>query len=108
MKHHIHIGLVGLSKFVQIKNKKMIKRLISIYVALIFSLSSMADEGMWLPQLLNAVNEKEMQELGLKLSKEDLYDINNSSLKDAYASTLACEMVSRSIKTEKIINIENL
>jgi len=34
--------------------------------------------------------------------------VNNSSLKDAYASTLACEMVSRSIKTEKIINIENL
>ena len=64
----------------------MIKRLISIYVALIFSLSSVADEGMWLPQLLNAVNEKEMQELGLKLSKEDLYDINNSSLKDAIVS----------------------
>jgi len=86
MKYHIYISLVGLSKFVQIKNKKMIKRLISIYVALIFSFSSLADEGMWLPQLLNAVNEKEMQELGLKLSKEDLYDINNSSLKDAIVS----------------------
>ena len=34
--------------------------------------------------------------------------VNNSSLNDAYASTLACEMVSRSIKEEKIINIEKL
>ncbi len=64
----------------------MTKQLISVCIALTFSLSSIAEEGMWLPQLLNAVNEKEMQELGLKLSKDDLYDINNSSLKDAIVS----------------------
>lgn len=34
--------------------------------------------------------------------------VNNLSLNDAYASTLACEMVSKSIKEEKIINIEKL
>lgn len=42
-----------------------------------------ADEGMWLPALLNKINEKEMTEMGLKLTKEDLYSVNNSSLKDA-------------------------
>ncbi len=41
-----------------------------------------ADEGMWLPMLLKN-NYAEMQRLGLKLTAEQLYDINNSSLKDA-------------------------
>jgi hypothetical protein len=42
-----------------------------------------ADEGMWLPFLLNQTNMDKMHEMGLKLSKEDIYSINNSSLKDA-------------------------
>ena len=41
------------------------------------------DGGMWIPSLLNATNEQEMKSLGGKLSKEDIYSINNSSLKDA-------------------------
>jgi len=53
---------------------------------LCLSLSSIADEGMWLPQLLQAINEKDMQASGLKLTAKDLYDINNSSLKDAIIS----------------------
>ncbi|MBL6964432.1 MAG: S46 family peptidase [Bacteroidetes bacterium] len=40
------------------------------------------DEGMWIPLLLNKNIEK-MKEMGLKLSAEDIYHINNSSLKDA-------------------------
>jgi len=42
-----------------------------------------ADEGMWLPFLLNQTNMDKMHEMGLKLSKDDIYDVNNSSLKDA-------------------------
>lgn len=41
-----------------------------------------ADEGMWLPMLIGK-NYEEMKKMGLKLSKDDLYNINNSSLKDA-------------------------
>jgi peptidase S46-like protein len=41
-----------------------------------------ADEGMWLPMLLKN-NYAEMQKAGLKLTPEQLYDINNASLKDA-------------------------
>ena len=44
---------------------------------------SRADEGMWLPYLLNQVNMEKMQEMGLELSAEDIYDVNQSSLKDA-------------------------
>jgi len=39
--------------------------------------------GMWIPSLLNGMNEQEMQSLGSKLTADDIYDINNSSLKDA-------------------------
>lgn len=41
-----------------------------------------ADEGMWVPLLLNR-NEAEMQRMGMQLSAEDIYSINQSSLKDA-------------------------
>lgn len=42
-----------------------------------------ADEGMWLPLLLKSLNEADMQSKGLKLTAEDIYSINKSSLKDA-------------------------
>lgn len=42
-----------------------------------------AKEGMWLPFLLNVLNEQEMQSMGLQLSAEDIYSANQSSLKDA-------------------------
>ncbi|MGR7813023.1 S46 family peptidase [Lacinutrix undariae] len=39
--------------------------------------------GMWIPSLLQGMNEDEMQSLGSELSAQDIYDVNNSSLKDA-------------------------
>ena len=39
--------------------------------------------GMWIPSLLEGVNEQEMQQLGSKMTAKDIYDVNNSSLKDA-------------------------
>jgi hypothetical protein len=42
-----------------------------------------AGEGMWLPLLISQLNEKEFRDLGFRLSPEDIYSINNSSLKDA-------------------------
>lgn len=42
-----------------------------------------AGEGMWLPHLLKALNEGEMQSMGMKLSAEDIYSVNKGSLKDA-------------------------
>ena len=39
--------------------------------------------GMWIPSLLEGMNEKEMTTLGMKMSIQDIYDVNNSSMKDA-------------------------
>ncbi|WP_205529430.1 S46 family peptidase [Taibaiella koreensis] len=44
--------------------------------------SARADEGMWIPMLIGK-NYDEMQRMGLKLTAEDLYSANHSSLKDA-------------------------
>jgi len=45
--------------------------------------SAVADEGMWLPSLIHKLNIADMQKAGLELSADDIYNINNSSLKDA-------------------------
>jgi hypothetical protein len=42
-----------------------------------------AIEGMWIPILLEEQNEQEMQAMGMRLSAEDIYSVNQSSLKDA-------------------------
>ena len=42
-----------------------------------------ADEGMWLPSLLSKVNVDQMYQMGAKLSADEIYNINSSSLKDA-------------------------
>ncbi len=42
-----------------------------------------AGEGMWIPMLLQQLNEKEMKEMGMRISAEDIYSLNRSSLKDA-------------------------
>jgi hypothetical protein len=42
-----------------------------------------ADEGMWLPLLIDRLNIEEMQKMGLNLTAEEIYSVNNSSLKDA-------------------------
>ena len=39
--------------------------------------------GMWIPSLLEGMNETEMKNLGMKMSAQDIYDVNNASLKDA-------------------------
>jgi hypothetical protein len=41
------------------------------------------DEGMWLPMFIKNYNYEQMKQLGLRLTEEQLYNINNSSLKDA-------------------------
>ena len=45
-----------------------------------------ADEGMWLLPLIQKLNSKQMSAMGFKLSAKDIYDINNTSLKDAILS----------------------
>ena len=60
----------------------MKKILLSLFVTTSLFLNLRADEGMWIPMLLQN-NEQEMLEMGMNISVEDIYSINNSSMKDA-------------------------
>jgi len=56
------------------------------FVSIVLTISLLkatADEGMWLPMLLGQQVYNDMVKRGLKLTKEQLYSVNNSSLKDA-------------------------
>ncbi|MBQ8760417.1 MAG: S46 family peptidase [Bacteroidales bacterium] len=60
----------------------MKKALLTLFIVASLFTKVRADEGMWIPMLLQ-YNEKEMQEMGMNITAEDIYSINNSSMKDA-------------------------
>jgi Peptidase S46 len=65
-------------------NKTIKMKKVLIAFCLIASMfKAQADEGMWLPMLLGQQVYNDMVKRGLKLTKEQLYSINKSSLKDA-------------------------
>ncbi len=51
-------------------------------IALLSAMTARADEGMWLPSLISQ-RIADMQEKGFRLDAEDIYSINQASLKDA-------------------------
>ena len=62
------------------------KKTIVILLTLILSVNVFkikANEGMWLPFLLGGETYKNMQDCGLRLTPDQIYSVNNSSIKDA-------------------------
>src|SRR6476619_887688 len=76
MANPFYVGL--LPKFSSMK-----KFLITIVLFVSLAFRSFADEGMWLPLLLGQQVYNDMVKKGLKLTKDQLYNINKASLKDA-------------------------
>jgi hypothetical protein len=58
---------------------KFLRLLFILFVAPVFAQQG----GMWVPSLLKGMNETEMKNLGMKITAEDIYSVNKSSLKDA-------------------------
>ncbi|MDY0089716.1 MAG: S46 family peptidase [Flavobacteriaceae bacterium] len=56
---------------------------LKIILLFIFIQANAQQGGMWIPSLLEGMNESEMKSLGMKMSAKDIYDVNKSSLKDA-------------------------
>lgn len=65
------------------KNALLLLLILSSFVA-------RADEGMWIPSIIGHTKLKDMQNKGLKLSAEDLYSVNQASLKDAIVRIDGC------------------
>ncbi|MDV7398092.1 S46 family peptidase, partial [Arthrospira platensis SPKY1] len=61
--------------------KKILIILTLVLVATTFR--AKADEGMWLPMFVERLNYVDMQKAGLQLTAEEIYSINQSSMKDA-------------------------
>ncbi|MFO7863122.1 MAG: S46 family peptidase [Salinivirgaceae bacterium] len=81
------------------------KRIVLLFtgLALMFQVAQVrADEGMWLPMLVEKLNIGEMTEMGLKLSAEDIYSINQACLKDAIVA------LDRGSCTAEVISEEGL
>jgi hypothetical protein len=72
------------------------KKLLLLFITGMMIAGARAEEGMWIPMLIGK-NYDEMLRLGLRLTKDDLYDINHSSLKDAviqFGGGCTAEMIS--------------
>ena len=59
------------------------RKLFLLFAAACVTFSAAADEGMWMLPYLQKMNAKDMKARGCKLSAEEIYSMNNSSLKDA-------------------------
>lgn len=61
--------------------KKIILSLIAAFMLIPATVK--ADEGMWFLMFIERLNHRDMQKMGLQLTAEEIYSINNHSLKDA-------------------------
>lgn len=58
-------------------------KFLKLLLLFVFVQVSAQQGGMWIPSLLKGMNEDEMKNLGMKISAEQIYSINKSSIKDA-------------------------
>jgi hypothetical protein len=74
------------------------KHLYLILLLLFVNFRLVANEGMWIPSLLKSLNEDELYSMGLEIPVEELYSVNNSSIKDAivlFGGGCTAEVVSK-------------
>ncbi len=75
----------------------MKKLFILALIAYRLSLIASAEEGMWIPSLLKILNEADMQKMGCKLTADEIYNVNKSSMKDGimqFGGGCTAEMIS--------------
>jgi hypothetical protein len=76
------------------------KKFILSFVAVValFPATLFANEGMWFLMHIQRLNQRDMQKMGLQLTAEEIYSINNSSVKDAivqFNGGCTAEMISK-------------
>lgn len=84
LKNYIYLSVTK-TKCKQSKFIHMAKKVFLLVIASFFCINIYvrADEGMWLPLLVERLNYVDMQKMGCKLTADEIYSVNNSSLKDA-------------------------
>lgn len=84
------------------------KRLLIVSFALLIVSTLRADEGMWLLSLLKQQNVEKMQQLGFKLSAEDIYSVNKPGIKDAIVGLGDIERPFRHFCSGEIVSPQGL
>lgn len=73
-------------------------RLLFLSIIILSAGTLRADEGMWMLPLIQKLNQKQLSGMGFRISAKDIYDINNSSLKDAvmhFGGGCTAELISK-------------
>lgn len=78
------------------------------FVLVISGIKVKADEGMWLPMFIDRLNYVDMQEKGLQLTPEEIYSVNNASLKDAIVGLSGSPKPNGYFCTGEIVSSEGL
>ncbi len=77
----------------------MKKILVSFIVGImLLPMSVKADEGLWFLMFIERLNHRDMQKMGLQLTADEIYSINNQSLKDAviqFNGVCSAEVISK-------------
>lgn len=63
--------------------KSSLRFCLSVSLSMMLVFAATAKEGMWLPFLIGQLNADEMTQMGMQISADEIYSVNNSSLKDA-------------------------
>ena len=82
--------------------------LLLVAFAIVLPVSVKADEGMWLPLLLKDQRFAKMRELGLKLSAEEIYSVNEACIKDAVIGLMGEGANLRSFGTASFVSDSGL
>ncbi|UFH46749.1 S46 family peptidase [Flavobacterium galactosidilyticum] len=74
------------------------RKIIFFFTMCLVAFPAKADEGMWFLMFIERLNHRDMEKMGLQLTAEEIYSINNHSLKDAvvqFNGGCTAEMVSK-------------
>ena len=74
------------------------KKIILFLTMCLMAFPAKADEGMWFLMFIERLNHRDMEKMGLQLTAQEIYSINNHSLKDAvvqFNGGCTAEMVSK-------------
>jgi hypothetical protein len=86
------------------------KRMILILAVFVlgFAGQTSADEGMWLPMFVERLNHTDMQQMGLQLTADEIYGINNASIKDAIVGLSSSPTPNGYFCTGEIVSAQGL
>jgi hypothetical protein len=81
------------------------KRMIALFIiaSSVMNHTLKADEGMWLPLLVKRLNHADMKKMGCKLSADEIYNVNKSSLKDAIVMLSGGSCTAEAISAEGLL-----